>query len=64
MGRESTRKTSSKGPGGLELPKPKETLAAYYARGRMTSPVGGVLQVLGVHALADGSATLILECNT
>ena len=49
---------------GLQVPKPKQTLAAYYAGSRMPSPLGGVLQVLGVRPLADGSARLILECDS
>lgn len=50
--------------GGLPLPDPKATLKAYYAGSRMVSPVGGVLEVLRVQPVGDGSAKLLLECNS
>jgi hypothetical protein len=50
--------------GGLALPDPKTTLKAYYAGNRMESPVGGVLEVLRVQPVEDGSAKLLLECNS
>ena len=40
------------------------TLKAYYAGQRLTSPVGGHLDVLGSRALPDGSARVLLECNS
>lgn len=48
----------------LPLPEPKAALRAYYASNRLESPMGGYLEVLGVHPLEDGSAKVILECST
>ena len=62
MGR-IAKKATGPGPSGLALPDPKGTAKLFYAGQRMESPVGGVLEILGVHALEDGSARVILECN-
>ena len=39
-------------------------LKVYYSGQRLPSPVGGHLDVLGSRTLPDGSAELLLECNT
>ena len=39
-------------------------LKTYYAGQRLPSPVGGHLDVLGSRALPDGSARILLECNS
>ena len=49
---------------GLPHPDPKGALKAFYAGQRLESPVGGFLEILGVHGLEDGSAKLILECSS
>jgi hypothetical protein len=64
MTRASRNSVPSEATGGLALPDPKATLKAYYAGSRMGSPVGGVLEVLRVQRVGDGSAKLILECNS
>jgi len=50
--------------GALPLQDPKTTLKAFYAGTQMPSPLGGVLVVLGVHSKDDGSALMVLECNS
>ena len=52
------------GSGVLELPEPKKTLNAFFAGAQLNSPMGGVLEILRVQPLDDGSAMLLLECNT
>ena len=52
------------GLGSLPLEDPKATLKAFYAGAQMESPLGGVLVILGVQPLDDGSATLVMECNS
>ena len=49
---------------GLPHPDPKGALKAFYAGQRLESPVGGFLEILGVHSLEGGSAELILECSS
>ncbi len=64
MGRAPKKADTGGRPSGLPLPDPKGALKAFYAGTRLESPVGGFLEVLGVHSLEDGSATVILECST
>ena len=63
MTRATRRQKPEEGPSGYPLPNEKAYLKTYYAGGRMESPVGGVLEVLGVRPNDDGSAMVILECN-
>lgn len=60
----SPKKSGQKGSYGLPLPDSKSVLKSFYAGNRMDSPLGGFLEVLGIHALDDGSAAAILECST
>lgn len=64
MGRAPKKVDQRKRSGGLPLPDPKGALKSFYAGTRLASPMGGYLELLGVHPLDDGSAKLILECNT
>jgi hypothetical protein len=64
MGRAPRQEPPPGGASGLALPDAKGTLKAYYAGARMMSPMGGVLMVLGLQRVGDGSSRLILECNT
>ena len=63
MGRAPRRDVKEEAPPGMPLPDPKKSLKAYYAGARLESPMGGYLEVLGVHSEDDGSARVILECS-
>lgn len=47
----------------IPLPKDKKTLAAYYARERLPSPMGGQLDLLGIREGEGGMGHVLLECN-
>ena len=48
----------------IPLPKSKGLLEKYYAGGRLESPLGGYLDVLGVREGEGGVGRVLLECNT
>lgn len=41
----------------------KALLETYYRGGRLPSPMGGFLELLGVRHEADGSGTVLFECS-
>ena len=47
---------------GLPLPEEEALLGLYYDGGRLLSPSGGFLMVLGVLPEDDGSGLVLLEC--
>ena len=48
----------------LSLPDEDNLLCLYYEGGRLPSPSGGFLMVLGVQAEAEGSGSVFLECTS
>jgi hypothetical protein len=46
------------------LPDEDNLLCLYYEGGRLPSPSGGFLMVLGVQAEAEGSGSVFLECTS
>ncbi len=48
----------------LTLPDQDLLLSLYYDGGRLPSPSGGFLMVLGVQPKADGSGSVLLECTS
>ncbi len=48
----------------LTLPEEDNLLCLYYEGGRLPSPSGGFLMVLGVQAEAEGSGSVFLECTS
>jgi hypothetical protein len=58
------KRSLAKGEGRLTLPDQAELLPRYYDGGRLPSPSGGFLMVLGVQQREDGSGSIILECNS
>lgn len=58
----TTPAETSEGP--LPLPDPKKLLKLYYGGFQLPSPQGGFLEPLRVRPEDDGSATVLLECNT
>jgi hypothetical protein len=48
---------------GLSLPDEEGLLGPYYDGGRLPSPSGGFLMVLGVLPEDDGSGLVLLECT-
>ena len=48
----------------LTLPDQDLLLSLYYDVGRLPSPSGGFLMVLGVQPKADGSGSVLLECTS
>ena len=48
----------------LALPDQDLLLSLYYDGGRLPSPSGGFLMVLGVQPKADGSGSVLLECTS
>lgn len=48
----------------IPLPKKKALLERYYAGGRLVSPLGGHLDLLGVREGKGGVGRVLLECNT
>lgn len=48
----------------IPLPKSKKLLQRYYAGGRLPSPMGGRLEVLGVREGQQGRGRVMLECST
>jgi hypothetical protein len=49
---------------GLPLPDEEGLLDLYYAGGRLPSPSGGFLMVLGVRPEDEGPGLIILECTS
>ena len=47
----------------LALPDEDDLLAIYYEGGRLPSPFGGFLMVLGVRPVDEGAGSLLLECT-
>jgi hypothetical protein len=47
----------------IPLPKEKKILKAYYAGERLSSPMGGQLDLLGVREGEGGVGRVLLECN-
>ncbi len=47
----------------LTLPDADALLSLYYDGGRLPSPSGGFLMVLGVQAEDEGSGSILLECT-
>jgi hypothetical protein len=65
MTRESTAEAPPGSPANpIDLPKEKSLLKRYYSGGRLESPMGGYLDVLGVREGGDGTGRVLLECNT
>ena len=50
--------------GRLDLPDEDALLGLYYDGGRLPSPSGGFLMVLGVQPEAEGSGSVLLECTS
>jgi hypothetical protein len=48
----------------LTVPDEDSLLSLYYAGGRLPSPSGGFLMVLGVRPEDEGSGSLLLECTS
>ena len=48
----------------LPLPDQDSLLRLYYEGGRLPSPSGGFLMVLGVRPEDEGSGSILLECTT
>ena len=48
----------------LTLPNEDALLGLYYDGGRLPSPSGGFLMVLGVQAEDEGSGSILLECTS
>ncbi len=48
----------------LTLPDEDSLLGLYYDGGRLPSPSGGFLMVLGVQPEAEGSGSVLLECTS
>ncbi len=48
----------------LTLPDEDSLLCLYYEGGRLPSPSGGFLMVLGVQPEAEGSGSVFLECTS
>jgi hypothetical protein len=48
----------------IDLPKDKSLLKTYYRGRRLESPLGGLLDVLGVREGSDGTGRVLMECNT
>ncbi len=48
---------------GLTLPDQDSLLRLYYEGGRLPSPSGGFLMVLGVRPEDEGSGSILLECT-
>ena len=48
----------------LTLPDQDSLLRLYYEGGRLPSPSGGFLMVLGVRPEDEGSGSILLECTT
>ncbi len=48
----------------VDLPDQDGLLGLYYEGGRLPSPSGGFLMVLGVHAESEGSGSVLLECTS
>ena len=48
----------------LSLPDEDDLLGLYYEGGRLPSPSGGFLMVLGVQPEAEGSGSVFLECTS
>lgn len=48
---------------GLPLPELDDLLGLYYKGGRLPSPSGGFLMVLGVRPVDDGFGSILLECT-
>ena len=48
----------------LDLPDEDGLLRLYYEGGRLPSPSGGFLMVLGVHPEVEGSGSVLLECTS
>ena len=48
----------------LTLPDTDALLGLYYDGGRLPSPSGGFLMVLGVRAEDEGSGSILLECTS
>ena len=49
---------------GLSLPDEDDLLGLYYVGGRLPSPSGGFLMVLGVRPEDEGSGLVLLECTS
>jgi hypothetical protein len=49
---------------GLSLPDQNPLLGLYYDGGRLPSPAGGFLMVLGVRPVDEGSGLVVLECTS
>ena len=63
MSQIKTHKTNFESDTLLPLSDEKQLLRLYYAGKRLPSPTGGVLIVLRVCPEADGSGSIVLECN-
>ena len=65
MMRTSAPEQQAGSPGNpIPLPKDKKLLQRYYAGERLSSPLGGQLDLLGVREGDDGTGRVLLECNT
>jgi hypothetical protein len=65
MVRASAPEQQAGSPGNpIPLPKDKKLLQKYYAGERLSSPLGGQLDVLGIRESEEGTGRVLLECNT
>jgi hypothetical protein len=48
----------------IPLPRSKKILEAYYQGRRLESPLGGLLDILGIREGDDKTGRVLLECNT
>ena len=58
------RGAEAQGDEGLALPDVDSLLGLYYDGGRLPSPSGGFLMVLGVRPEDEGSGLVLLECTS
>ena len=64
MERKSPSVAGAGSPGNpIPLPKEKKVLQAYYGGERLSSPMGGQLDILGIREGEGGTGRVLLECN-
>ena len=63
-GARNDQSVAAEGGQRLTLPDEDALLCLYYDGGRLPSPSGGFLMVLGVQPEAEGSGSVFLECTS
>ena len=63
-GSRNDRRVDAESDQGLTLPDVDSLLGLYYDGGRLPSPSGGFLMVLGVRPEDEGSGLVLLECTS